>query len=73
MILSAKKLMRGALDLAPPNWAIDAGLALPPMRWIAQHIYFHRRGAGGISYADFEARLRSNGIAERYGKLSPGA
>jgi hypothetical protein len=27
------------------------------MRWLAQHIYFHRRGDQGVSYSDFEANL----------------
>lgn len=68
----SKKLMRAALDLAVPNPLIDVALALPPMRWIAQHVYFHRRGAKGVSFAEFEARLRS-GTIERYPKVSPGA
>ena len=54
------------------NGEIDVALALPPMRWIAQHVYFHRRGAKGVSFAEFEARLRS-GTIERYPKASPGA
>jgi hypothetical protein len=32
------------LDLGPPNWLIDAGLATPLLRALAQSIYFHRRG-----------------------------
>lgn len=70
-----KSIMRKALDLAPPNWIIDMGLALPPMRWLAQHVYFHRRNAGGLSFADFEARLgrEASGDAALYRKASPGA
>ena len=70
--LASKKLMRAALDLAVPNPLIDVALALPPMRWIAQHVYFHRRGAKGVSFAEFEAKLR-NGTIERYPSFSPGA
>lgn len=70
--LASKKLMRAALDLAVPNPLIDIVLALPPMRWIAQHVYFHRRGAKGVSFAEFEAKLR-NGTIERYPSFSPGA
>ena len=70
--LAAKKLMRAALDLAVPNPLIDVALALPPMRWIAQHVYFHRRGAKGVSFAEFEAKLR-NGTIDRYPSFSPGA
>lgn len=68
----AKHLLRAALDLAPPNWMIDAGLALPPLRRAAQHIYFHSRSKGGESFAEFEARLQS-GQADPYLKASPGA
>ncbi len=52
-----KRLMRHLLDLAPANGVIDAALATPPMRWLAAHVYFHRRGATGISLAEFEARI----------------
>ncbi len=72
---AAKKLMRGALDLAPPNWVLNVALGLPPMRWLAQHVYFHRRNAGGVSFAEFEARIRSEAPGEllAYRKASPGA
>lgn len=69
---AAKKLMRLGLDLAPPNWTIDAALALPPMRWLAQRIYFHRRNPGRMSFAEFEARL-SGETADGYPRASPGA
>ena len=67
---AAKKALRRALDLAPPNWMIDASLSLPPMRWLAQQVYFHRRNTGGITFAEFEAKLRHNGGGQ---KASPGA
>ena len=72
---AAKKLMRAALDLAPPNWMLDLALALPPMRRIAQHVYFHRRNPGGMSFAEFEARLARDAESEQaaYPRLSPGA
>jgi hypothetical protein len=47
-----KKMMRAGLDLAPPNFILNAALGTAPMRWLAERIYFHRRGARG---ADFEA------------------
>ncbi len=74
-VFAAKKALRAALDLAPPNWMIDATLSLPPMRRLAQHIYFHRRNTGGISFAEFEAKLQSNsGMPEEfYPTASPGA
>jgi digeranylgeranylglycerophospholipid reductase len=52
-----KRLMRAGLDLAPPNLLLNAAIATPPMRWLASHIYFHSRGAKGISFAEFEARI----------------
>jgi flavin-dependent dehydrogenase len=72
---ATKKAMRAALDLAPPNWMIDCAFGLPPMRWMAQHVYFHRRNAGGITFAEFEARLLNEAPmpAESYPKASPGA
>ncbi len=39
-----KSRLRQLFDLGPPNWLIDAGLATPPLRALAQSIYFHRRG-----------------------------
>jgi digeranylgeranylglycerophospholipid reductase len=72
---AVKRMMRTALDLAPPNVLIDSALGLPPMRWLAQHMYFHRRGAGGLSFAEFEARLAAErrDAAPPYPKASPGA
>lgn len=72
---AVKRVMRTALDLAPPNWMIDAALGLPPTRWLAQHMYFHRRNAGGATFAEFEAKLRSE-VERRsgpYPTASPGA
>jgi hypothetical protein len=56
-----KRLMRIGLDLAPPNMLVDAVIATSPMRWLAAHVYFHRRSANGISFADFEARIAAAG------------
>jgi digeranylgeranylglycerophospholipid reductase len=52
-----KRLMRAGLDLAPPNLLLNTGIATPLMRWLATHIYFHSRGAKGLSFAEFEARI----------------
>jgi digeranylgeranylglycerophospholipid reductase len=49
----AKRAMRAALDLALPNVVINAGLALSPMRRLAEHLYFHRRNDEGIDRAAF--------------------
>jgi flavin-dependent dehydrogenase len=56
-----KQAMRAALDAAMPNALLNAAIATAPMRWLAQHVYFHKRGAGGMSFADFEARLAALG------------
>ena len=55
-----KRLMRFGLDVALPNMLVDAAIATPPMRWLAAHVYFHRRSATGISFAEFEARLAAS-------------
>lgn len=52
-----KQWMRTALDLAPPNPLIDLALKTAVMRRLAQHVYFHKRGSSGLSFAEFEARL----------------
>jgi len=52
-----KHALRFALDLAPPNPLISAAFGTPAMRWLAQHVYFRKRGDPGVSLADFEARL----------------
>ena len=51
-----KQWMRWALDLAAPNPLIDLALKTATMRRFAQHVYFHKRGASGLSFAEFEAR-----------------
>jgi len=48
--------MRGVLNLAPPNFAINALLMTAPMRQLAQRLYFHRRGGDPAS---FEAWTRA--------------
>ena len=57
--LALKGLMRRALDLAPPNRLIDMALATAPMRWVASHVYFHKRGVRGIGFREFEAHLKA--------------
>ena len=39
-----KALLRRALDRDPPNWVYDWTLGLPPMRAVAQLVYFHHDG-----------------------------
>jgi 2-polyprenyl-6-methoxyphenol hydroxylase-like FAD-dependent oxidoreductase len=45
-----KRMLRTALDLAPPNFAIDALLMTLPMRDFAQRLYFHRRGGDPATF-----------------------
>ncbi|MEO8667457.1 MAG: NAD(P)/FAD-dependent oxidoreductase [Bauldia sp.] len=53
--LRVKRVLRRALDLAPPNALIEFALATRPARSLAESIYFHRRGVRGV---DREAYLR---------------
>jgi flavin-dependent dehydrogenase len=39
-----KRGLRRLLDAGPPNWLIDWALGTPPLRALAQTIYFHHRG-----------------------------
>jgi digeranylgeranylglycerophospholipid reductase len=50
----AKKILRNALDLAPPSWMINAGLTLPFMQTMARRVYFHRRGGTVLGFKDFQ-------------------
>lgn len=52
-----KGLLRRLLELRPPNALIDLGLGTAFMRPVAQHLYFHRRGGKGMTFADFERQL----------------
>jgi hypothetical protein len=52
-----KRGLRLALDLTPPNALLSALLRSKPLGWLAQHVYFHRRGAKGLTFEEFETRL----------------
>ena len=54
---AVKNIMRRILDMAPPNWMYDLALGTAPMRMLAQHVYFHKRGAQGLSFSEFERQL----------------
>jgi flavin-dependent dehydrogenase len=54
-----KRVMRAALDLAPPNPFIDLALATAPARRLAERIYFHRRGSRGMDFDAYRAWLES--------------
>jgi flavin-dependent dehydrogenase len=44
-VFRTKRILRFALDRAPPNALLNLALASPTARRIAEHVYFHRRGA----------------------------
>jgi len=50
-----KLALRRALDLAPPNTVIEALLVTPPMRALAQRLYFHRRAGDRESFEAWSA------------------
>ena len=52
-----KKLLRFALDCAPPNALINMALGTTPMQLLARQVYFHKRGGHGLSLAEYELRL----------------
>ncbi len=52
-----RRLMRWGLDLMLPDVFVDAAISTSLMRWLAAHVYFHRRSPRGISFADFEAGI----------------
>jgi len=50
-----KRVMRRALDLAPPNGLINAMLMTAPMRAVAQRLYFHTRARGDVAFEERDA------------------
>ena len=41
----SKRLLRCAFDHAQMDWPFDLLLRTAPLRWAAERIYFHKRGA----------------------------
>jgi flavin-dependent dehydrogenase len=39
-----KLVLRGLMDLAPPNWMFDLALSTAPMTALARRVFFHRQG-----------------------------
>jgi len=66
----AKRLMRAALDLAPPNAVINAGLALAPMRRFAEQLYFHRRNDEGVDREAFLEWVEKDAASRRSKRLA---
>jgi hypothetical protein len=61
----AKRALRRALDLAPPNFLFNLALATAPMRAVAERIYFHRRNDAGIDRAAYLRWLEGQARAPR--------
>jgi geranylgeranyl reductase family protein len=55
-----KRMLRMALDLAPPNALINAMLMTAPARALAQRLYFHARAGG--SFAEWNDRFERDEI-----------
>ena len=53
----AKSMMRKALELSPPNFVLNTLLLRKPVIKLAQQVYFHRRGTGGVSFQDFQKEV----------------
>lgn len=66
----AKTLMRAALDLAPPNALINAGLGLAPMRRFAEQLYFHRRNDEGVDREKFLEWVEKDAASRQRDRLA---
>ena len=44
-----KSLMRTAADVGLPDWCFNLALAMPPMRRLAQLVYYHNKGLGSAA------------------------
>ncbi|MGI9379113.1 MAG: NAD(P)/FAD-dependent oxidoreductase [Methyloligellaceae bacterium] len=53
----AKSFMRKTLELSPPNFLLNNLLLRKPVIKLAQQVYFHRRGAGGVRFQDFQNEI----------------
>ncbi len=60
-----KKIMRTALDLAPPNALINAMLMTQPARALAQRLYFHARGGEAESFEAWSAAFERGELDPR--------
>jgi DNA-binding transcriptional MerR regulator len=63
--LRGKLALRRALDLAPPNSLIEALLFTPPVRALAQRLYFHRRGSDRESFEAWSAAWAKDDMTPR--------
>src|SRR5581483_10999704 len=61
----AKLVLRALLDLAPPNTLIDALLTTPPMKAIAQRLYFHTRSGSAESFEAWNKAMTQDELSPR--------
>ncbi|HUO93656.1 MAG TPA: NAD(P)/FAD-dependent oxidoreductase [Rhizomicrobium sp.] len=55
-----KLALRAAMDIAPPNFAINAVLMTRPMRALAQRLYFHSRRGDQASFESWMRKFEAN-------------
>ncbi|HEX3664697.1 MAG TPA: NAD(P)/FAD-dependent oxidoreductase [Rhizomicrobium sp.] len=60
-----KRVVRQMLDLAPPNSLINLLLLTPPMRLIAQRLYFHSRGGNWDDFESWQQEFEARDYAPR--------
>lgn len=65
-----KRALRRLLDLAPPNFLINAFLMTGPARAIAQRLYFHARRSEDISFEDW-SKVFERGETEKPKTIAP--
>ena len=58
------RVLRRVLVLAPPNPLINALLMTPPMKALAQRLYFHSRGVGAESFDEWSEEFERGELAK---------
>lgn len=66
-----KRMLRRALDFAPPNALINLALMTPPMRALAQRLYFHRRGGDPASFEAWTEALEKDDMEPTSSGIPP--
>ncbi len=69
---AVKTMLRRALDLAPANAMINLALATAPVRRLAEHVYFHRRGSEGLDRETYLRWLEAEAVARPPTLAKPG-
>lgn len=60
-----KRVLRRLLDMAPPNAVINLMLLTPPMRMIAQRLYFHSRGGDWDEFETWQQEFENDNFQPR--------